>query len=362
MRGQGRVFRPRVKGRQTSVWWLDYSVGGRRHRESTHLTGKSDALELLRQRIGDRRSGKLVGHPDRVTLHAVRELAERQYTLDGRRSLVRCKQAWEHMEKFFGVEARIVGLTPVRRDAYAEHRLAEGVARSTVNYELAVLRRGERLGVEKGLLATSLSYKLPQVRNARAGFFEEGDFAALLVELADDVRPIIRFLRLTGWRKNEALGLTWDQVDWDGEVIRLNSSQTKGGDARVFPFGLAPELKDLLKTQWEARDGLFVFHRSGKPVRTFRTAWKAACKRAGLEGMLVHDLRRTAARDFRRQGVSEGEIMKLCGWKTRAMFDRYNIIDEADLAQAVAKRFSGKQAANTTTPTTPPGPLSSSPA
>jgi hypothetical protein len=49
-----------------------------------------------------------------------------------------------------------------------------------------------------------------------------------------------------------------------------------------------------------------------------------------------------AARDFRRAGVSEGEVMKLCGWETRSMFDRYNIIDEADLASAVAKRFNGK--------------------
>ena len=80
----------------------------------------------------------------------------------------------------------------------------------------------------------------------------------------------------------------------------------------------------------------------------------------GFHGRLVHDLRRTAARDFRRRGVSEGEIMKLCGWKTRAMFDRYNIIDEADLAQAVAKRFKDQPTANIGTPTAPVGPLSSS--
>jgi len=126
----------------------------------------------------------------------------------------------------------------------------------------------------------------------------------------------------------------------------LHAAQTKGADARVFPFCDAPELKELLEERWEQRDGFFVFQRRGARINSFRRVWTRACKKAGLQGRLVHDLRRTAARDFRRRGVSEGEIMRLCGWKTRAMFDRYNIIDEADLAQAVAKRFEGQPTAN----------------
>lgn len=46
-------------------------------------------------------------------------------------------------------------------------------------------------------------------------------------------------------------------------------------------------------------------------------------------------------------GVSEGDIMKRWGWRTRSMFDRSNVIDDADLAAAVAKRLgNAKQAAN----------------
>jgi integrase len=67
---------------------------------------------------------------------------------------------------------------------------------------------------------------------------------------------------------------------------------------------------------------VFVFHHYGQRLGSFRRARKSACQRAGLAGRFVRDLRRTAARDLRRAGVSEGEIMRLCGWKTRSMFDR----------------------------------------
>jgi integrase len=79
-----------------------------------------------------------------------------------------------------------------------------------------------------------------------------------------------------------------------------------------------------------------VFHHDGRPIRNCYTAWRSACARAGFAGRLFHDLRRTAARNYRRQGVSEGVVMKIGGWKTRSMFDRYNIQNEADLREAAA--------------------------
>jgi integrase len=367
MRGQGRVFRPRVRGQETGKWWLDYSIAGRRHREPAHTKSKGEALEVLRQRIGDRKSGRVIGRPDRVTLSDLRAGLERHYQRENNRSLRRAQQAFNHLEKFFGVKTRAMNITKPLVAEYFEFRLAKGAARGTVSYEIRILSAAFGVAVDDELLAVRPVFRLPVLRNARSGFFENGEFAALLLELPAQIRPLVRFLRMTGWRKSEALGLTWDQVDWEGQVMRLHATQTKGGDARVFPFSGAPELKQLLEERWAHRDGLFVFQRDGARIQSFRRVWTRACKKAGLEGRLVHDLRRTAARDFRRRGVSEGEIMKLCGWKTRAMFDRYNIIDEADLAEAVAKRFEGQPMANKRqtmanipTAIAPPSPLSSS--
>ncbi len=194
------------------------------------------------------------------------------------------------------------------------------------------------------MLSITPAFKLPKARNTRSGFFEEGEFAALLLELPPDVRDLVQFLRATGWRRDEGRLLHWAGVEMEDGTIWLEDARSKSGKPRVFPFGLAPSLKALLEKRWAERDGTYVFHRGGEAlgVSALRSAWKRACKRAGLVGRLVHDLRRSAARDFRRAGVSEGEIMQLCGWETRSMFDRYNIIDEQDLAAAVAKRFNGK--------------------
>ena len=75
----------------------------------------------------------------------------------------------------------------------------------------------------------------------------------------------------------------------------------------------------------------------GKPVRDFRNTWVKVSKAAGVPGLLFHDLRRTAARNFRRAGMAENVIMQIGGWRTRSVFDRYAIITENDIADAVRK-------------------------
>jgi integrase len=372
------VYRPKVKGRETDVWWLDYGVNGERYRESARTKIKSDAQRLLRQKLRDRETGKVVGRPERVTFGQLRELVERAYILDGRRSSDRLQNALRHLEKVFGTPeltkqiaeaeaqgnteavaslraervskgTRAMDISSTRLDRYAEKRLAADASRSTVNYELAVLRRSFRLAIEKGLLTTMPVFDIPKPENRRTGFFSEGDFAALMLELSAAIRPLVQFLWFTGWRRDEGRLLMWEQVDWEAQTIRIDGAQTKSGEPRVFPFGTAPALRELLESQWKQRDGLYVFHEQGHPIGTgkLRCGWKSACKRTGLEGRLVHDLRRSAARNMRAAGMSESDIMELCGWETREMFKRYCIKDEKALALAVAKRFgNGKTTAN----------------
>lgn len=345
-RGLGRVYRQPGSGK----WMLDYTVGGVRHREPSGTKVKADAQTMLRQKIGDRETGKIVGRPDKVTLVDLKNGLERHYTRENNRSWSSAKYAFAHLERLLGPITPASDLTTARLSWYLDMRLKEGAARSTVRSEIANLNSAFTVAVvEDQVLASKPTFAMPTVHNARSGFFENGDVAALMLELPTPLhRSIVRFASFTGWRRGEILGLTWDQINLESKVVRIDppteAKRAKGNDARTIPFAKTP-LDALLQERWAERDGPFVFHKDGKRLQTFYKVWKSACKRAGLQGRRVHDFRRSAARDLVNSGVPEKVAMQIVGWKTRAMFDRYHIVNEADVAEALQKREQKQRAA-----------------
>jgi hypothetical protein len=55
------------------------------------------------------------------------------------------------------------------------------------------------------------------------------------------------------------------------------------------------------------------------------------------EGKIFHALRRSSAHDRIRAGVHERVVISVNGWKTRSVFDRYNITDTKDIQDALEK-------------------------
>lgn len=266
------------------------------------------------------------------------------YQLNGRATIGRAQGSLAHLFSFFGD-------TPLRSIAarsgdYASHRLNEGAAPGTVKVELMMMSRGFTLAMRAGFLRYRPQIVSIRVSNTRRSWITEAMLDSILAHLPVDARDVAEMAYLSGWRKSEVLHLRWENVDPENRVIRLEPGTTKNGDGRVFPYAAFPRLERLIgrrlrKTlEQESRLGCkiaTVFHRRGRPMRGLRYSWELACRRADLEGIVFHDLRRSAARNMMQAGLPIQTSMALMGHRTRSMFDRYAIVDEQDLRAGTAK-------------------------
>jgi integrase len=174
--------------------------------------------------------------------------------------------------------------------------------------------------------------------NVRKGFLEDAQYESLLVACPELwFQALVEIGSTYGWRVGELLNLKVHQIDIVHRTIRLHPGTTKNKEGREV--SMTPEVARLLSLCIQDKSPMdHVFTRSnGRPVRIFRRTWDKARTAAGVPNLLFHDLRRTAARNFRRAGAAEGVIMKIGGWRTRSVFERYAIVSQSDIQDALEK-------------------------
>src|SRR5262245_41120133 len=282
--------------REVEQWSMKYrDQRGVIHRESTGTSNHAEAKRLLKSREGRAAEGKpILPRVDKVTVGQLLDDLLREYEQNGRK-VRRLRFSLAHLRPAFGIRKAMA----VRGDdinAYKSDRLAAGAAAATVNRELAALKRAYTLGVRDEKIMHRPPIAVLRENNARRGFFEPADFEALRAALPAPLRPVVTFAYITGWRvTSEILPLTWGQVDFAAGTVRLEEGTTKSGAGRTF--FMTPELRGCLEAKHETRHGTLVFHRKGRPIKSFRKAWRSACDEAKLVGRIPHDFRRTAVRN-----------------------------------------------------------------
>jgi integrase len=331
MRGDGMVYR------RGAIFWIRYYKNGAPFSESSHSRDEKAAKRLLRKRLGEIATGHFVGpSAERLTFEQMASDLVADYTINGRRALKSLPYWLAHLRRYFGYD-RAVNITVDRVRAYAASRQKDGAANGTINRELTALKRMFSLAVQAGRLNSTPYIRLLEEHNVRQGFLDPPDFTRLRDALPVYLKDAITFLYLTAWRKGEMRSLEWRDVDLEGCAIRLRSENSKNHHGRVVK--LTGELLSIIARAHNDRrpDCPFVFHDGGTSIGDFRKAWRNACKVAGFNGLLVHDLRRSGVRNAIRAGVPERVAMALSGHRTASMLHRYNIVSEGDLDIAAEK-------------------------
>ena len=178
----------------------------------------------------------------------------------------------------------------------------------------------------------------PNPQNERDRIATDEEWERLKATLAPHLRQLLTVAYDVGPRRGELLNLEWSDVDMRRMEFTLR--RTKNGEARVVP--MTPSVYQVFTELWQERrlDTKRVFLYKGKPIQRVGTAFKAACRRAGISNLRVHDFRHTASTNLRRAGVDTATAMRIVGHKSDRMHRRYNTIEPGDLHQAAAKLHS----------------------
>jgi len=333
----------------SKFWWICYrDRTGKRQRESSFTEDRQQANKMLRKRL-DARDGnvlQVVRKGESLSFGEWADFFLEQYSKPPVRqpgthnANLRCVQ---HLKKAFA-NRRLIDVGPEEIELYLSERLHQRVRvrlskgyrehglikATTVHQEFRVLRRMLNVAVRKRLLTSNpcVMVEFPVTLKGlfRPHYVTWSEQQKIENNSIPHLRNAIRIIAETGLRvKKELLSMKKDQIDFLNAVLWIPDSKTPNGVAEIPLTKLALEaFQDQVSI---SGNGEFLFpsdlNQTGH-LRSLRTAWRKALKRAGVPYFRLYDLRSTYATRLSDGGVVDEWVIQMLRQGDSQVFKKYS--------------------------------------
>jgi integrase len=344
--GQGWIGHRNNGERQSKNLYFSFRRDGKQVFINTKSTDPEEAYRQLLEARGatERGVSVLPSEATRLTYQHLRDkyTESRGFKKDEEPGQIK------HIDAFFG-HLKATSITHNVIDKYIAKRQKDGIAGPTIRRELNFLRAMfHEARKRKMISADHVPYfSMPKDSDGAAQYIDPATFIAIREHLPNgksrgaekggpksdtNLQPLFNFLYATACRLGVATTIPWAWVSKDNTSIKIPVGITKNDEALTLSLKgafLAP-LRDWMAKQDRVAD---------KPVfdsRNHRTEWAKACAAAGFgtvgkqskgsrsrTGFRIHDCRASAAVNLLDSGVPENVVLRIGGWKSREMLDRY---------------------------------------
>lgn len=221
---------------------------------------------------------------------------------------------------------------------YKDKATAPRVSGSTVKTEIDLLSKVLDWGQKECHITLPGGNPVAGVRKPKGGKGRERritaeEWVALECECRASLNswlwPAVQLAVETATRQGELLALDWKYIDLQNRLAFL--PETKNGESRAVP--LSPKAIEVLKAMPDQVGSVFPGERM-----TLYNAFKAACRRGGIQDFTWHDLRHEALSRLAERGdLSVLELAAVSGHKTLQMLKRYTHLQAKSIADKLAK-------------------------
>ena len=349
--------------KREGIYYVSYqSSGGRQVRRSLKTRDKVIARQRVAKLELDRHEAALFGkEPSRSFRELMVIYLEAKQESRG---FVRLQNAAKPLLEYFG-DSDITQLKESHVEKYVTWRL-KSVSSGTVRREVGMLSAAFNHAKKKHhwrIDNPCIGADKPKEPKGRVRFITRLEAQRLIQAargpldakghpLPDQYKsPVLPdFIELalnTGCRKEELLGLKWEDVDFSTRLLRL--AKTKGGEWQTVP--ITDEARAVLIRRMQRRDevcpeGSYVFfHETPRPgadvgdqVQDLKKSFRHACLQAKITDFRIHDLRHTFASWLVMDGVSLYDVSKLLRHSNIRMTEKYAHLAPDHLQKAIAGR------------------------